>query len=560
MINEIKNIGKIIDIVKDKFGNIVYEAWKKLLASGLLPLTLNKCKGVDLVDYKIYGESVQDGEPTPEAPIEVESVGDRTKNLFNNDTSLLGQITYYGSSGNTGIRIGYKILLPPGTYTIHAEGTPNVQYIYGIINSANNEYISGVNIVVHNSLYTITFTINEGDILYLYNGSSNLNVAPAIELFNSFNIQIEEGTIATDYEPYGKYKIPVKVSSKNLLLGDVLKASSYGGFYGSTHPTDYKLPFIEANKTYTISFDYSNNSESYYYLMKRKDDENIIVRYLTSIDSHNGKHTYTFTAEEDAEYYFYGNNPIYLSNFIANTTYLQIEEGTEATEFDGYASINNIYINEPLRKIGDYADYIDFEAGQVVRKIYTEFIAKVNSVSRLAGTYSLFLSPISKKPYLINIGTTGNDVIGFVLSNKFIKHNETYGELVYHGGYIQTYLTSGGSYRVAYSFNDSSINTVELAQEKIGDGFEVNYVLETPDPQPIELPNIPTFKGTTILSIDSNVSSSYMEAVYIGKGKLQLLAEEDNLILNDILATDTETDLNITNTEINEILDEIIGG
>ena len=234
MINEIKNIGKIIDIVKDKFGNIVYEAWKKLLASGLLPLTLNKCKGVDLVDYKIYGESVQDGEPTPEAPIEVESVGDRTKNLFNNDTSLLGQITYYGSSGNTGIRIGYKILLPPGTYTIHAEGTPNVQYIYGIINSANNEYISGVNIVVHNSLYTITFTINEGDILYLYNGSSNLNVAPAIELFNSFNIQIEEGTIATDYEPYGKYKIPVKVSSKNLLLGDVLKASSYGGFYGSS--------------------------------------------------------------------------------------------------------------------------------------------------------------------------------------------------------------------------------------------------------------------------------------------------------------------------------------
>ena len=30
------------------------------------------------------------------------------------------------------------------------------------------------------------------------------------------NIQIEEGTTATAYEPYGKYKIPVKVSGKNL--------------------------------------------------------------------------------------------------------------------------------------------------------------------------------------------------------------------------------------------------------------------------------------------------------------------------------------------------------
>ena len=66
-------------------GVIVYEAWKNLIASGVPPLTLTKCKGVDLLDYKIYGESVQNGEPTPTTPIEVESVGDKTKNLWEFD-------------------------------------------------------------------------------------------------------------------------------------------------------------------------------------------------------------------------------------------------------------------------------------------------------------------------------------------------------------------------------------------------------------------------------------------------------------------------------------------
>lgn len=319
--------------------------------------------------YKIYGNSIQNGTPSPESPVEVQSVGDKTKNLFNNDTSLLGQVTYYNSSGSTGTRIGYKILLPPGTYTAHAEGTANAQYIYGCINSADNKYISGVSIVVHNNTQTVTFTINEGDVLYLYNGSSNLNVNIAKELFSSFNIQIEEGTKATDYEPYGIYKIPVKVSGKNLLTEDVLKSNSYVSAYGNTFPTEYKLPFIEANKTYTISFDYRNNSESYYYFMRRKDDTNKTLSYLTTNATPNGKCTYTFTAEEGAEYYFYGNNPTYLNNFIANTTNFQIEEGTEATEFNGYALINNIYLNEPLRKIGDYADYIDLETGQVVRNV-----------------------------------------------------------------------------------------------------------------------------------------------------------------------------------------------
>ncbi|MBO5725586.1 MAG: hypothetical protein J6S00_00815, partial [Clostridia bacterium] len=43
---------------------------------GIPPLTLEKSLGKDLRDYKIYGNSFQDGTPTPDTPIEVESVGE----------------------------------------------------------------------------------------------------------------------------------------------------------------------------------------------------------------------------------------------------------------------------------------------------------------------------------------------------------------------------------------------------------------------------------------------------------------------------------------------------
>ena len=39
-------------------GVTIYEAWKKLLASGIPPLTLLKCKPSDLLNYKIFGNSV----------------------------------------------------------------------------------------------------------------------------------------------------------------------------------------------------------------------------------------------------------------------------------------------------------------------------------------------------------------------------------------------------------------------------------------------------------------------------------------------------------------------
>ena len=53
-----KSISSVYDettsIAKIMKGTLkVYDCWKKLIASGVPPITLQKCKGVDLVDYKI---------------------------------------------------------------------------------------------------------------------------------------------------------------------------------------------------------------------------------------------------------------------------------------------------------------------------------------------------------------------------------------------------------------------------------------------------------------------------------------------------------------------------
>ena len=60
----------------------------------------------------------------------------------------------------------------------------------------------------------------------------------------------------------------------------------------------------------------------------------------------------------------------------------QFELGDAATDYEHYGyripvtvsagdteESYNIYLDEPLRKVGDYADYLDFKNGKVVRKI-----------------------------------------------------------------------------------------------------------------------------------------------------------------------------------------------
>ena len=132
------------DFVKEKVNNEI-----RIKSAEGYPCKFDKSAGKALKDYKVYGNSTQDGTPTLDNPIEIQSVGDlvtdetseyygkydipiivRGKNLFNiNDyrnkqnVSIVGnKITIsnmnYVSVANPGI---LKFLKPNTKYTISAK-------------------------------------------------------------------------------------------------------------------------------------------------------------------------------------------------------------------------------------------------------------------------------------------------------------------------------------------------------------------------------------------------------------------------------------------------------
>lgn len=69
------NAGIDTEYIYDKDGDIVFEKGFTRETSGTVPLTINGI-GKDLKAWSITGNTVQNGTPTPENPVEVQAVGD----------------------------------------------------------------------------------------------------------------------------------------------------------------------------------------------------------------------------------------------------------------------------------------------------------------------------------------------------------------------------------------------------------------------------------------------------------------------------------------------------
>ena len=150
------------------------------------------------------------------------------KNLFNNDTSLIAKHSFRGSSTSTPVEYwGYVIPLVKGKYTAHAEGERS-SYIYGALLDTDGVRQATVNIVASKDIKDITFDALDGYSLFMYYGVKDQTKATAQTNFGYFNIQIEAGSTATEYEPYkepesyiandsGKVDIPYKCASMTLV-------------------------------------------------------------------------------------------------------------------------------------------------------------------------------------------------------------------------------------------------------------------------------------------------------------------------------------------------------
>lgn len=214
--------------------------------SGIPPLSFT-AKGKPLTSWSITGNTVQNGTPTPENPVEVQAVGDRTGNLFDYST----------------IRTGYRIAWATGAD--YADNTAMMSDYIKVKNTTyrcsdkaviicydgNKNYLGALNnsMVVEKEVGTFydMFTINDNECKFI-----KLLTYQGFVIGNK--TMLNEGSTALPYEPYG-YKIPVVTRGKNLFDKTAVRyevaigASSLVNYPGSAI---FIMPAIKNVKNYTI--------------------------------------------------------------------------------------------------------------------------------------------------------------------------------------------------------------------------------------------------------------------------------------------------------------------
>lgn len=334
--------GSEVDEVKDAAGRLIYSASREI--TGTLPLSFTS-RGNPLTDYMISGNTVQNGTPTPEAPVDVQGAGVRTWNLFNGiigvDNVIISQ---YGNPTSN------------NTYALseYIPVEPNTSYIYYFYhNIAENrstysicEYDSNKNVILPLTLqritekrdYNIRFT-TQANTAYI-----RINWKKAFD----DDLMLSLGSTALPYEPYG-YKLPVSVNGTEypIYLGEV--------------PTTRKIKKLVLNGEEPWQL---LNGNYYSSVIDRKGAIDTIVCSHFINSSPNGI-SYQHLSTSGLKIAAAGIPFVTSVNDLKAWLAAQYDAGTPVTVWYVLADQETAVVNEPLMKIGDYADTITMEQAGV---------------------------------------------------------------------------------------------------------------------------------------------------------------------------------------------------
>ncbi len=364
------------------------------------PLSIVGKKLMNLRGYRVYGNSVQDGTPAPDNPVEIESVGDlSTKNLF----------SFAEDYTNTVFGLTFSFTKGESEFTVNGDMTQSIGYRFAgtaKLTMGIGVYTFSTNIVQDYSQSGLfVYNLTTGDRLGFFNSDNKLTLRFTEETdisigfslaktnYNNkaISIQLEEGTTATDYEPYHKYKISVVARGRNLIPIPTFGTFTQNGVTFTNNkdgtitingtPTAFTstpnmyLPdstleilrnnvcvltgfyYYEKNISFALSIGLNGNWIKYIYLNPYT-YKNYVKVDLTNVEFD----TVVLTVRSQ-------NVGVLIDNLTVKPL---LEVGTTMpTSFEPYIApvTTNIFLDEPLRKVGDYADYIDFEKQKVVRNV-----------------------------------------------------------------------------------------------------------------------------------------------------------------------------------------------
>lgn len=326
---------------------------------------------------------------------------------------------------------------------------------------------------------------------------------------------IEVESVGEYDEETGKYKIPVVCGGKNIVSEYVYPDQTTIYYSVITAKTEFTL---KQGVTYTISFDTPNTNKIVFYANYTN-----TVEGFKSVRLDGTRKSLSITPTKDLT----GKAIIGVSSTVSadDSTGLcsncMIEVGTTATDYEPYLEpvITNIYLDEPLRKIGDYADYIDFENKKVIRNVSETVlngtegcgIAAANTQNeRISYSHSIFGCKASTPSICTHTQTTTDGNVGWS-GTKFV---------------IQVASTDVRFYRPFYCEIADFVQKSPAGWKQYlkllydsGNPYKVYSVRAEQAETPITLPKLPTIKGTTVYTIGTTTQPTNMSATYYATSK-----------------------------------------
>lgn len=448
--------------------------------------------------------------PNPDYPQEIISCGDRTKNLLNvsNEYSVT---TWQEIDVN--LQPGDYIVNCTNTSTNVESGNTSLMNFYHSDNTYDQLYFSRVD-----KVGTVTITAETTKVRIYSGGSYAVSNGKTTILTNLMirKSNISDGT----YEPYGKYKIPVNVRSENLFDKD--NANTFTGYITSTKISgsgQTKTLYIpcKPNTSYTITKILSAR-----FIVGTTGNTPIIDESVIDYLSNNTATKLTITTSANAKYlcvfYYHSSYDTSITEQQILDSIMIVEGSTAPSKYIPYYNeTTNIYLDEPLRKIDGYSDYIDFINGKVVRKIKEDILNGNENWT----TYGSNLYTVQK------IYNNNPFIVGYGLSNLYI-YNSIQREI--NAGTVNgEFALQKSGQRYNLFIKNTDIGSLKNLKSSLSiKNMTLQYPLETPTEEDIELPNINLIEGKNIISIGTEVQGVF-ETEYYSKEIIDISNYKYNL-------------------------------
>ena len=304
--------------------------------SGIPPLTFNAVAGT-LKNYRIYGNTVNG-----------ESVGDRTANLIQGSIKNAN----IGNNGKINTSNEFILVYAPvvtgESYTISNNNGTNVYAFYNVVPSTETETSYDNNRQIFS---TSTITVVPPTTGYI-----------AVRLANTAqDIMINPGSTALPYEPYG-YKVPVTVEGKNLFSSRI-EQGSFDGITGAPNNVSTRVRSHEDDYIFLTPGVYRISAIGVEHIVIKAYDLPDVSAFNYNLSMLNWVPLSSTITINTSAYYKFAfcktNNPIITPSDVSN---IMLNTGSTALPYEPYHApvTTPIYLPEPIKMVGDEAEYIDY--------------------------------------------------------------------------------------------------------------------------------------------------------------------------------------------------------